>query len=199
MNTNNQSSSTRRRFLKEAALATTGIMILPRHVLGGPGYIAPSDMVNIALIGAGGRGLRNAKALMQLEDVQITAIADPAEYWDLHSFYYKTDAGRGPGTKMLEDHYGKKKSAYKVAGYTDFREMLEKESSLDAVLCATPDHTHAYVSLHAMHAGKHVYCEKLLTHNIWEARQVAKVAKETGLATQMGNQLHSSQRIRQNR
>ena len=71
--------------------------------------------------------------------------------------------------------------------YEDFRVMLEKEKAIDAVLIATPDHLHAYVSIFAMKAGKHVYCEKPLTHNIHEARLVARVAKETGVATQMGN------------
>jgi predicted dehydrogenase len=75
--------------------------------------------------------------------------------------------------------------------------MLEKEKAIDAVLCATPDHLHAYVSVVAMRAGKHVYCEKPLTHNIWEARQVARVAKETRVATQMGNQGHSSDGTRE--
>jgi predicted dehydrogenase len=75
--------------------------------------------------------------------------------------------------------------------------MLEKEKAIDAVLCATPDHLHAYVSVFAMRAGKHVYCEKPLTHNLWEARRVAGVAKETGVATQMGNQGHSTDGIRQ--
>jgi predicted dehydrogenase len=74
--------------------------------------------------------------------------------------------------------------------------MLDKEKSIDAVLVATPDHAHAIVSITAMKAGKHVYCEKPLTHNIREARQVAKVAKETGVATQMGNQGHSGEGIR---
>ena len=75
--------------------------------------------------------------------------------------------------------------------------MLEKEKAIDAVLCATPDHLHAYVSVLAMRAGKHVYCEKPLTHNLWEARKVAQVAKETGLATQLGNHGHSRETIRQ--
>jgi predicted dehydrogenase len=75
--------------------------------------------------------------------------------------------------------------------------MLEKEKAVDAVLCATPDHLHAYVSTVAMRSGKHLYCEKPLTHNLWEARQVARVAKETGVATQMGNQGHSSDGVRE--
>src|SRR5436190_167874 len=73
----------------------------------------------------------------------------------------------------------------------------EKEKAVDAILCATPDHLHAYVSTFAMRAGKHAYCEKPLTHNLWEAREVARVARETGLATQMGNQGHSTVGIRE--
>ena len=75
--------------------------------------------------------------------------------------------------------------------------MLEKEKAIDAVLIATPDHLHAYISILAMKAGKHVYCEKPLTHDIWEARTVARVAKETGVATQMGNQGRSTEGHRQ--
>ncbi|MCB1226909.1 MAG: Gfo/Idh/MocA family oxidoreductase, partial [Verrucomicrobiales bacterium] len=115
----------------------------------------------------------------------------------LANFYYKTEAGRGPTKKMVEEHYAQKTPNHRVAEYEDFRVMLEKEPSIDAILCSTPDHTHAYVSVLGMRAGKHVYCEKPLTHNIWEARLVAKVAEETGLATQMGNSGHSTDGIRQ--
>lgn len=187
----------RRKFIKSAAISAAGFTIIPRHVLGGTGFVAPSDKVNVAVVGVGGRGKQNAAELLKLEDVQITAIADPAVHWDLARFYYKSEAGRGPVKKMLENAYADKTPNYKLAEYSDFRQMLEKETAVDAILCATPDHTHAYVSLLSMRAGKHVYCEKPLTHNIWEARQVQKVARETGLATQMGNQLHSSTGIRQ--
>src|SRR3546814_13729301 len=98
---------------------------------------------------------------------------------------------------MVEAHYQTKTPSYRVKEYLDFREMLEKERSLDAVVCSTPDNTHAYVTLNALRAGKHSYCEKPLTHNIWEARKVREVAEETGLATQMGNSLHSGAGIRQ--
>jgi len=194
--TNQKSKTTRRKFVKSLAISTTAFAIVPRHVLGGSGFIAPSDKVNIAVVGVGGRGKQNAKELMKLADVQVTAIADPAEYWDLARFYYRSNAGRGPVKDMIEEHYSPSTPNYKVAEYLDFRKMLEEEKTLDAVLCATPDHLHAYVSLLAMNAGKHVYCEKPLTHNIWEARQVGKLAKEKGLATQMGNQLHSSEELR---
>lgn len=186
----------RRTFIHTTALTAAGLTIVPRHVLGGPGFTAPSDKVNVAVVGVGGRGRQNAEALMRLDDVQITAIADPAEYWDLADFYYRSKAGRGPVRKMLEDHYSEKTPNYKVAVYRDFRRMLEQEDAIDAVLCGTPDHTHAYISLMSLHAGKHMYCEKPLTHNIWEAREVQRVTRETGLATQMGNQMHSSEGIR---
>ncbi len=98
---------------------------------------------------------------------------------------------------MIEEHYKGKTPNFQISEYRDFRQMLEKEKGLDAVMCSTPDNTHAYVSILAMKAGKHVYCEKPLTHNIWEARRVRDVARETRLATQMGNSLHSGEGIRQ--
>ncbi len=189
-------TQTRRSFIKHTAASAAGFVIVPRHVLGGPDHVAPSDKVNIGLVGAGGRGRQNAAELLKLGDVQITAIADPAIYWDLKDFYYRSKAGRGPVKAMIEAHMRDSQSKYQVAEYEDFQKMLDKESSLDAILCATPDHTHAFVSIHAMRSGKHVYCEKPLTHNIWEARELKRLAKETGLATQLGNQGHSSPSVR---
>lgn len=187
----------RRQFVKGMAVSAASFMIIPRHVLGGKGFLAPSDKINIGIIGAGGKGRQNAESLFPLKDVQITAIADPAKYWDLKDFYYRSKAGRIPVKEMIENHYRAQSPNFKVNEYLDFREMLEKESSLDAVLCSTPDNTHAYITIKALRAGKHVYCEKPLTHNIWEARKVREVALETGLATQMGNSLHSGEGIRQ--
>jgi predicted dehydrogenase len=177
----------RREFIATPAAAAAAFPIGPRHVLGGQKFVAPSDKVNVGLIGAGGQGRTNARALYQEDDCQIIAIADPAEEWDLSKWYYGGKAGRGPVKAEAEKHYAQKTPNYKCAVYEDFRVMLEKETALDAVLIATPDHWHAYISILAMKAGKHVYCEKPLTHNIKEARLVAKVAKETGVATQMGN------------
>ena len=193
--------SSRRRFLAQsaAAAATIGFpTIVPRHVLGGPHGTPPSEKVNIGIIGAGGKGKGNARNLMRLPDVQITAIADPADYWNLTDFYYRTEAGMGPVSQMVENHFSERTPNFKVARYEDFREMIEREkSSLDAIVCSTPDRSHAYVSMAAMHAGKHVYCEKPLTHNVWEARQVRDLARKTKLATQMGNGGHSQEGIRQ--
>ena len=190
---------TRRDFLTQTAGfagAFAAFHIVPRHVLGGPNHVPPSETVNVALIGAGGRGLQNARDLMNLDDVQITAVVDPAELWNLEPFYYKGTAARKPAHAEIEKHYADKGKAADCAEHIDFRKFLDDAGAVDAVLCATPDHLHAPVSLAAMRAGKHVYCEKPLTHNIAEARLVAQVAKETGLATQMGNQGHSNEGIR---
>lgn len=189
--------STRRSFIKTAATAVTAFNILPRHVLGGPRFVPPSEKVNVALVGAGGRGLQNMRELLNLADVQVIAVADPAESFSLEAFYYKGSGGRKTAKREVETHYAAKTPNFRCAEYEDFRVMLDKEAALDAILCATPDHLHAYVSTRAMRAGKHVYCEKPLTHNIWEAREVARIAKETGLATQMGNQGHSTVGIRE--
>ncbi len=191
------SGLTRRAFIGGTASAIAGFTIIPRHVLGGPGFVAPSEKINIAIIGCGGQGRTNVRSLFEQGDAQIIAVADPIESQNLDGFYYKGLAGRLPLKAEIEKHFSAKTPNYKVKDYEDFRDLLEREKSVDAILCATPDHLHAYVSIRAMMLKKHVYCEKPLTHNVWEARQVAKVARETGVATQMGNQGHSGDFIRQ--
>lgn len=153
--------------------------------------------MHVALVGAGGRGRDNARELLKLDDVRITTVIDPAEHWDLESFYYRGEAGRGPVSREIERNYREKEPAFTVRQASDFRRALpDGKNDFDAVVVATPDHLHALVSLAAMRAGKAVYCEKPLTHNIAEARLVARVARETGVATQMGNQGHSHDAIR---
>ena len=186
----------RRRFIKSSIASLAALTIVPRHVLGGRGYVPPSDKVNIGIIGAGGQSMFSIRELLKLEDVQLISIADPAEYWK-NDTLYKNDTGRLPSKAFIESFYSEKTPGHKISEYEDFRVMLGKEKSIDAVVCATPDNTHAYVSITSMRSGKHVYCEKPLTHNIWEARKVGEVARETGVATQMGNQLHSHNSIRQ--
>ena len=187
----------RRQFLGRTATAVAAFGVVPRHVLGGPKFVAPSEKVNIAIIGCGGQGRTNTRTLFNEPDAQIIAVADPIESENLDAYYYKGYGGRLPVKAEIEKHYSEKTPNFKVADYEDFRVMLEKEKIIDAILCATPDHQHAYVCVTVMRQGKHVYCEKPLTHNVWEARLVSRVAKETGVATQLGNQGHSGDFIRQ--
>ena len=162
-------TTTRRQFI--ATTAAAAFTIVPRHVLGGQRFVAPSDKVNVALIGAGGQGRTNARALFQEEDCQIIALADPAEEWDLSQWYYGGKSGRGPVQAEIEKHYSGKTPNHKCAAYEDFRVMLEKEKAIDAVTVSTADHSHAPgPSVLAMKAGKHVYCQKPLTHTVAEAR-----------------------------
>lgn len=189
--------TSRRRFLARTATAAATFSIVPRHVLGGPRFVPPSEKVNVALVGAGGQGRMNLQSLFQLPDVQVIAVADPAESFSLKEFYYGGSGGRAPTREFIEKHYAARTPNFRCSTYEDFRVLLEREKAVDAVLCATPDHLHAFVSILSMRAGKHTYCEKPLCHNIWEARQIAKVAKETGLATQMGNIGHSLDGMRQ--
>jgi len=183
----------RRRFLTSTAGAVAGLTIVPRFVLGGPKFVAPSEKIYMAIVGCGGQGRTNARGLFGHDDVQIVAIADPMDRADYSRFYYKGEAGRLPVKAEVEKHYGRQKSGFQCNDYLDFRELLDKEKNVDAVLCATPDHCHAYVTMAAIRRGKHVYCEKPLTHNIYEARMVAKAAQKAGVATQMGNQGRSGE------
>jgi predicted dehydrogenase len=187
----------RRQFLGRTATAVAAFGVVPRHVLGGPKFVAPSEKVNIAIIGCGGQGRTNTRTLFNEPEAQVIAVADPIESENLDAYYYKGYGGRLPVKAEIEKHYSEKTPNFKVADYEDFRVMLEKEKTIDAILCATPDHQHAYVCVTVMRQGKHVYCEKPLTHNVWEARLVSRVAKETGVATQLGNQGHSGDFIRQ--
>ncbi|MCK5565540.1 MAG: Gfo/Idh/MocA family oxidoreductase, partial [Planctomycetes bacterium] len=161
---------TRRQFIK-AASAVTAFTIVPRHVLGGAGHTAPSDKINIAGIGVGGMGFHN---LRELESQNIVALCDVDHQYAAKVF----------------DRYPKAKR------YKDHRKMLQNQKDIDAVMIATPDHTHAMITIDSMKAGKHVYCQKPLTHTIRQARHVARVAKQTGVVTQMGIQGHSAEGIK---
>ena len=183
---------TRRQFLQTAA-STAAVTVLPRFVLGGPKFVAPSDTVYIAIIGCGGQGRTNARSLFQQNDARVVAVADPRDKDDYSRFYYQGVAGRLPVKAEAEEHYGSKVPGYRCNDYVDFRRLFEQEKHIDAILCATPDHWHASVTLAAIRRGKHVYCEKPLTHNVYEARKVAKAAAEAGVATQMGNQGRSDE------
>ena len=154
---------TRRQFLRGAALPTIGFMIVPSAVLGLRGAIPPSGKLNLAGIGFGGQGGHD---LAQMESENIAALCDVDKNHGEHIF----------------------RKYPKARQFTDYRKMLDEMKEIDAVVIATPDHHHAFASMEAIKRGKHVYCEKPLTHSVWEARQVAKAAREAKVATQMGNQ-----------
>ena len=161
----------RRTFLARAAAVTAGFTIVPRHVLGGQTTPAPSDRLNIAGVGVGGMGKNN---LGKCETENIVALCD-------------VDFG-------LADAVFKKYPDAKR--YKDFRVMLDEQKDIDAVIIATPDHTHAVIAMAAMERKKHVYVQKPLTHSVSEARLLTEAARKHGVATQMGNQGHSGEGIR---
>ena len=189
---------TRRCFL-QATASLAAASVVPRWVLGGPGRIPPSEQLNVAIIGTGGQGITNLKELLKHPDVNISAICNVAEFWDNSQLYYRHNGGRGPAKKVIEEHNRQNVNGRRHDGavYVDYRIMLERaRNDINAVLVAAPNHVHAVASMAAIRAGKGVYCEKPLTHSIYEARQLARAAREAGVATQMGNQGHSTEDIR---
>ena len=169
-------NSSRRDFLKNTAITAAGFMIVPRHVLGGKGFTAPSDMLTIASIGVGGKG----------ED-------------DINHFYSSGKANIGflcdVDTRRAANSV---KKFPKAKFYTDWRELLDKEhKNFDAVSVSTPDHTHAVAAYSAMSLGKPVYVQKPLTHDVYEARMLTKAAQKYKVVTQMGNQGASGDGVRQ--
>ena len=171
-----KNKTTRRSFLKGAA-GLASFTILPSYLIsksfGLPHQLPPSERINLACVGVGGRGRRVVSSLIQ-------AGAQPVAFCDV-DFNHKN-----AGTQLLKDHP-------KVQRFADFRVMLEKmDKDIDAVSVATPDHTHFPVAMLSMSMGKHVYVEKPLTHTFMEAEMLKKAEKKFGVVTQMGNQGHSS-------
>ncbi len=158
----------KRRDFLTSSVATAGMLtILPRHVLGGPGYTAPSDKLNVAAIGVGGKGWVNITNTYNKGSGNIVALCDV-------------------DNRMAERA---RKKWDQATYYKDYREMLDQEdANIDAVIVSTPDHMHAVMALDAMKRGKHVYVEKPLTHDIYEARILTEAAKKYQVVTQMGNQ-----------
>jgi predicted dehydrogenase len=177
-------SLTRRTFIAGAATAASA-MILPRHVLGGAGFISPNARLDIAIIGAGGMGMSNAENMTAENIVAICDVDFPYVERQLESRQKDREGKERPEGIAVREAYGKARR------YTDFREMLEKQKNIDAVVIATPDHTHAVIADMAMKLGKHVYLQKPLTATVHEARVLVETARATGVVTQMGNQGHS--------
>src|SRR5580765_1272012 len=216
--------ATRRKFLAQSATLAAGLTIVPRHVLGGVGFVPPSDKVHLGFVGVGSQGLRVMLHFLREDDVQGVAVCDVNKssanhpQWDTHEFCNSVQkllgatggwdwlspdqpiqlthsmtapsgvSGREPCQKIVNAYYGTKQRSGNYNGcaaYIDFRELLEKQSDVDGVVVCTTDNLHAVVSAAAMKKGKHVFCQKPLTHTIYEARRMAEVAKQTGVATQI--------------
>lgn len=161
----------RRQFLSNTAAATATLTILPSHVLAEQKLKSPNEKLNIASIGVGGMGFND---LQNVKDENIVALCDVDHAYAARTFR------EFPHAKV----------------YTDYRVMLEKQKDIDAVMIATPDHNHAIITMAALQMGKHVFCQKPLTHTIYEARQIAQAARNAGVATQMGNQGQASEEAR---
>jgi predicted dehydrogenase len=170
MNQKIQTTFSRRNFIGTTAAAAAGISIIPSHAVAGLGHIPPSDKLNIAGIGVGGKGFTN---LRNMPNQNIVALCDVD--WDY-------------ANKVFEAYPKAKK-------WKDYRQMLEKQKNIDAVVIATPDHTHALPAAAAMELGKHVYLQKPLTHSVWESRYLTDLARRTGVVTQMGNEGHSNDTV----
>lgn len=176
MKPDNLAIPSRRAFLQTGALAAAGFFIVPRHVLGGKGFVAPSDKLNIAAVGCGGKADFNIKQAFNNGSDTIAALCD------------------------VDDRMATKYRAMfpKAPYFRDYRELFDKESrNFDAVIVTTPDHMHAPIAMAAMQLGKHVYVEKPLTHDIYEARMLTEAARKYRVVTQMGNQGSSGDATRQ--
>ena len=167
-----QSGLVSRRTFVESVAVAAGVMIVPRHVLGGTGFVAPSDQVNLATVGyRWGMGTSNTEAAAKVPGVNFVALCD------------------------VDDSEGARKASEKVHAllpnakfYKDYRVMLEKQKDIDGVIVATPDHAHAVVAMASMQLGKHVYVQKPMTHTVSEARALTEAARRYKVVTQMGNQ-----------
>ncbi len=163
------SQSIKRRDFVKSSIAASSIFIVPRHVLGGLGYTAPSDQLGLAAIGAGGKGAGDIRNASVNGRERVVALCD-------------VDSSGGNGISRSIKKFSD------AQFYDNFKKMFDKEKDIEAVTISTPDHTHAAAALYAMERGIHVYVQKPLTHNIYEARLLTEMAREKQIVSQMGNQ-----------
>ncbi|HOD80113.1 MAG: Glucose--fructose oxidoreductase precursor [Planctomycetes bacterium ADurb.Bin126] len=201
-----QPSLNRRSFM--GAAAAGAFTIVPRHVLGGPGNVAPSDKITLAQIGFGTQAVRELGGLLGEPKIQIVAVCDPnadtSDYveWGKGEIrkriqgyvgdpnWRKGDegcpGGRDVGRAVVDGYYARHRKADKFAAcaaWEDFREMLDKQKDLDAVKILVPDHLHAAISIAAMNKGKHVLLHKPIANRLAEGRKVIEKARQAKVAT----------------
>jgi hypothetical protein len=200
----------RRKFVSSAAVASLGFTIVPRHVIGGKKFVAPSDKLTIGYIGCGTQGMREMTDLIGNPKIQIVAVCDPnkmsTDYIDWSANGIRNDirkalgdtswgegikgvpGGRDLGQQFVEKYYAKNAGAEKYKGcpsYIDFRELLDKEKDVDALKIMTPDHLHATISIAAMKKGKHVVIHKPIANRMYESRLTIDTARQTGVSTHL--------------
>lgn len=193
-NRQNNGGISRRDFLGTAA-AATAFTILPGRVLGAGDQVAPNAKTTMACIGVGGQGTQNMMSFLESPEIQVVAVCDVNREgggyvsWNWSQGKDAQIAGREPARRAVDAFYGKQQPSGQYRGckaYADYRELLEKED-VDAVMIATPDHSHAVITMAALKRKKHVYCEKPLTWSVAEARLITETARAAGVATQLGN------------
>ncbi|GGB17933.1 Gfo/Idh/MocA family protein [Puia dinghuensis] len=205
------SGLSRRQFVEITSTAAIGITILPRHVLGGKNYTAPSDKITIAYIGCGTQGIRELLPLLASPQFQVVAVVDPnrdavgyrdwAKDWlknEIRTAIKKSDwepggdntipGGRENGKSIVETFYANVRPELKYKGchtYADYRELLDKEKDLDAVKIMTPDHLHGVICMAAMKKGKHVMVHKPLSNRLLEGKKVIEMARNSKVITHL--------------
>jgi len=200
----------RREFMGSAAAASLAFSIVPRHVVGGPAFVPPSDKLVLAYIGCGTQGMREMTELIPNPLLQIVAVCDPNKKstnysdWSINGIrdgirkaledptwgegLEGIPGGRDIGQEFVEKYYAKGKASGKFKGcasYIDFRELLEKEKDIDAVKVMTPDHLHGTISIAAMKKGKHVVIHKPIANRMYETRLTIETARKTGVSTHL--------------
>jgi hypothetical protein len=197
----------RRTFLETSAVAA-GATIVPRHVLGGPGFIAPSDKIHVGYVGCGTQGLRLLMDFLRKPEIIVVAVCDvnkdSQDYpeWSKNEIRDKVRTflkapnwgkgnkgcrcGRNVGKEIVETYYKNLgQPSFECATFIHYQEMLDNQKDLDAVCVMTPEHTHATIAIAAMEKGKHTIMHKPLSNIVSEIRLVAETAKRTGVATHM--------------
>jgi hypothetical protein len=202
------SDMNRREFLTGAAATAATFTIVPRHVLGGSGFVAPSDKITLACIGFGTQAIREIGGILASPDVQVVSVCDVEKdgvnylEWGKNQIrdgirrlienptwregFNHVPGGRDVGKEVVEAYYAKQRGTEKFKGcstYVDFRELLEKEKDVTAVKVMTPDHTHAVISIAALKKGMNVIVHKPLANRLLEARTVIETARAKKIAT----------------